>query len=334
MPTLSSNFFDSLRKAYNFDNWFRNKAREGKRAWCAWESKDQIGAICIYAQQDDETITEDGKVLKGAALKLCTFKVAESLRGQKIGELFLKAAFRYATANRLANIFIHGDEDEHHLLFELLEDFGFKRVGSHPGSDGRDAVYVKEHPVEPPAQGSLEPFPYCKSFFPHFRIDAAIAKFIVPIQPDFHKILFPDFNPPSGKQLGLFPDNNTVGNAIKLAYLCHAQTNKIDPGDIVLFYRSSDLKALTTIGIVEKYTALNDPTAIATMVKRRTVYSMKEIERMALKPTRVMLFRLVRHLQTPIYKDWLNTNGILANAPQSIVKINNETFDKFFTHAV
>ena len=33
-------------------------------------------------------------VLDGDALKLCTFKVGEKVRGRKIGELFLKAAFR------------------------------------------------------------------------------------------------------------------------------------------------------------------------------------------------------------------------------------------------
>jgi len=332
-PYLATEFFNSLRQAYEFDKWFRAKAREGKRAWVAWEAPNRIGAICVYAQQSNERIMEDGLILKGAALKLCTFKVAESLRGQKIGELFLKAAFRYATANHLENIFIHGDEDEHHLLFELLEDFGFERVGSHPGSNGRDAVYVKKHPAQTPSLAALQPFDYFKTFFPHFRHDAAISKFIVPIRPAYHEILFPDFELPSGAQLNLFRNPNPAGNAIKLAYLCHAQTKEMKPGDIVLFYRSADLQALTTIGVVENYAGLNDATAIATLVKRRTVYSMKEIEGMAKKLTRVMLFRLVRHIRQPLSKDWLITNGILVDVPQSITKIKNETFDKLLTNA-
>jgi GNAT superfamily N-acetyltransferase len=333
-PNLGSDFFNSLRQAYGFDKWFRDKAREGKaKAWVAWEAPDRIGAICIYAQQTNETITEDGITLKGAALKLCTFKVAEPMRGQKIGELFLKAAFRYATANHLENIFIHGDEDQHHLLFELLEDFGFERVGSHPGSNGRDAVYVKKHPVQPPSPTTLEPFNYFKSFFPHFRHDSTISKFVVPIRPTYHEILFPDFELPSGDQLNLFRNPNSAGNAIKLAYLCHAQTKEMNPGDVVLFYRSGDLKALTTIGVVEHYAGLRDATEIAALVKRRTVYSMKEIEEMARKSTRVMLFRLIRHFSQPLSKDWLITNGILTDVPQSITKIKNETFDKLLANA-
>ena len=333
IPFLASDFFNILRQAYEFDKWFRAKAREGQHAWGAWEAPDRIGALCVYAQQTNEIITEDGFVLAGAALKLCTFKVAESIRGQKIGELFLKAAFRYATANRLENIFIHGDEDQHHLLFELLEDFGFSRAGSHPGSIGRDAVYVKSHPIQPPPSTALEPFEYSKSFFPHFRHDEAISKYIVPIRPAYHEILFPDFELPSGEQLNLFRNSNSAGNAIKLAYLCHAQTKAMKPGDIVLFYRSADLQALTTIGIVENYAGLSDPTAIATLVKRRTVYSMKEIEDMAKKLTRVMLFRLIRHIRQPLSKDWLIRNGILADVPQSITKIRNKNFDRLLANA-
>lgn len=216
-PHLHSNFFDSLRKSYpTFDNWFRNKARENEKAWIAWERPDVIGAICIYTQQIDEIITEKGLTLNGSALKLSTFKVGQSVRGRKIGELFLKAAFRFASANRLENIFIHGDEDQHHFLFEMLEDFGFSRVGSHPGSGGRDAVYLKRHPTSPPT-AIMESFEYLKRFFPHFRHDSTVEKFIIPIRPEYHRILFPDYKP---RQSVLFRSSNTAGNAIKLAYLC------------------------------------------------------------------------------------------------------------------
>lgn len=332
-PLLSSTFFDSLRQAYDFDQWFRAKAREGKKAWVAWEAPDKIGALCVYAQQIDEKITEEGMILSGSALKLCTFKVAESVRGQKIGELFLKAAFRYATANRLENIFIHGDEDQHHLLFELLEEFGFSKVGSHPGSNRRDAVYVKKHPVEAPASTSLTAFEYFKSFFPHFRKDSEIEKFIVPIRPEYHEILFPDCELPYGEQLSLFRNPNTAGNAIKQAYLCRAQTKEIRPGDIVLFYRSEDFQSITTIGVAEKYAELNNAVEIATLVKRRTVYSMKEIEEMAKKKTKVLLFRLVHHFHRPIAKDWLVKNTSISAAPQSITRISNETFEKLLANA-
>jgi hypothetical protein len=164
--------------------------------------------------------------------------------------------------------------------------------------------------------------------------DEAISKFIIPIRPEYHEILFPDYEPPAGEQLNLqFLKQNKAGNAIKLAYLCHAQTKEIKPGDVVLFYRSKDYQMLTSLGIVEKYITLRDATSIASLVKRRTVYSMREIENIAKKPTKVMLFRLVSHFQKPLSKDWLKANDILTDVPQSITKIKNNNFDTILANA-
>ena len=67
----------------------------------------------------------------------------------------------------------------------------------------------------------------------------------------------------------------------------------------MLFYRSTDEKAVTSLGVVEQYETLEDANEIVDRVRRRTVYSMSEIEEIALKPTKVMLFRLVKHFSHP-----------------------------------
>jgi GNAT superfamily N-acetyltransferase len=331
-PRLEEAFFDSLRDSYQgFDVWFRDKAREGRRAWVTRESEGGLGAICIFAHKDPEQITADGRKLRGPSLKLSTFKVGPSVRGRKIGELFLKAAFRYATTHRLQEIFIHGDVDQHHFLFEMLEDFGFSRVGTHPGTDGRDAVYLKEHPIDDP-QALLEPFEYLRRFFPHFRHDEAVTKFIIPIRSEYHRILFPDYIAEEDRQLTLFKSENQAGNAIKLAYLCHAQTKIMTPGDIVLFYRSGDESAITSLGVVESYETLDDSDAIASRVKRRTVYSMEEISKMVEQSTRVMLFRLVKHFRRPLSLEWLKYKRVTKGAPQSIMRIPTAAFERVLSH--
>lgn len=330
-PLLSSQFFDSLRAGYQgFDAWFEEKAQDGRRAWVNWEREGVLGGICIYARQDDETVTE-GIILSGPALKIATFKVGETNRGRKIGELFLKAAFRYATTNRLEHIFIHGDMDLHHFLFEMLEDFGFVHVGFHPGSDGRDAVYLKSHPIAPPPD-ALPPFEYLCRYFPHFRHDEETAKFMIPIKPAYHSILFPDYESAADRQMMLFRSPNTAGNAIKMAYLCHAQTKTIHPGGVVLFYRSGDERAVTSLGVVESYETLSDASEIIARVKRRTVYSMADIDLMAQKPTRVLLFRLVRHLTNPLSQAWLEQEHVLKGPPQSITKIEHDKFEAILAH--
>lgn len=330
-PELPRPFFDSLRASYTgFDNWFRTKAREGRKAWVMRQSEGQLGALCVFAHQHREQITENGRKLRGAGLKLCTFKVDAPVRGRKIGELFLKVAFRHATAHGLEEIFIHGD-DQDHFLFGLLQDFGFSHIGMDPGSGGRDAVYLKEHPINPPA-GLLSPFAYLRQYFPHFRRDEAVKKFIVPIKPDYHDILFPDYPFSKNMQLGLFKSENQAGNAIKLAYLCHAQTNAISPGDVALFYRSGDHSAVTSLGVVESYETSSDESVVARRVKRRTVYSMEEIAAMVKRPTKVMLFRLVRHFQQPMGLTWLKSHRVTKGAPQSIMQISTVAFEKVYAN--
>lgn len=331
---LASNFFDSLRVGYGgFDEWFRKKARDGVNAWIVRDEQEQLGAICIFDIQTDEKVTHEGMSLSGTALKLCTFKVSETMRGRKIGELFLKAAFQFASSNHHENIFIHGDYEKHGFLFDLLEEFGFEKVGTHPGADRRDVVYLKRHPIKIPSQDQLSFFDFSKKFFPHFISHEKVTKYIIPIRPEFHDILFPDFTSPKHKQLLLFKQQNYVGNCIKLAYLCHAQTKQIYPGDIVLFYRSEDDKALTSIGIVESYEELQDSMKIAQRVSRRTVYNIQEISVIAQKPTKVMLFRLITHFKDTIPYSWLIQNSVVKGQIQSIRKIDNSSFMKVIQHA-
>lgn len=322
---LPRTFFDSLRDGYpGFDKWFQGKAQEGRKAWICKAEDGHLRGICIFAIQNNERICTEGTMLQGQALKLCTFKVAEEERGQKIGELLLKAAFRYASENRLESIFITADPQRQQRLIELLIDFGFEVVGH----DRRDEVLVKQHPVTPPPESS-DPVAYTRAFFPHYMDGGDIKKFVVPVLPHFHQILFPDYeradNPPPLFEL---PLANAAGNAIKLAYLSHANTTQVQPGDLVLFYRSNDYKAITSVGVVECFETLSNAEAIIGLVRRRTVYSMTEIQEKAVRPTKVILFRLARHLPRPIPYPRLKREGVLQGPPQSITRIPHEGYLK------
>jgi GNAT superfamily N-acetyltransferase len=204
-PQLSVAFFDSLREGYSgFDDWFRRKARENRMAWVYRDETDVLAAICIYATQSNEVINDSGEHLFGSALKLCTFKVGDGVRGRKIGELFLKAAFRYASENACEHLFIHANAERHDYLIRLLQDFGFGERGSYAG----DLVLVKSHPILSPDASLLPPLEYTRRYFPHFRCDSAVQKFLIPIQPHFHEILFPDYQPIQSR---LFGFSNNVG---------------------------------------------------------------------------------------------------------------------------
>lgn len=327
-PELRTVFFDSLRDGYpaasgrdGFDEWFRRKAREDRHAWVYRDDCGALAAICIYQVQTNEVLNDTGDVLTGPALKLCTFKVGESVRGRKIGELFLKAAFRYATENGCEHIFITARPESQDYLIRVLLDFGFDERGTYHD----DMVLVKSHPLaQPPADG-MEPAAYVRRFFPHYRSDPAVRKFLVPIQPGYHEILFPDYTP---IQPRLFAPTGNVGNAIKLAYLCHAQTNSIQSGDILLFYRTADEMAVTSLGVVEQFEVSSDGAQIASLVSRRTVYSIEEIDELAQRPTKVILFRLVGHFSTVVPYSRLLLDGVVTGPIQSIRKVSDVAFSR------
>lgn len=323
---LNSALFDSLRSNYDtpsrsFNAWFHEKAQTGRKAWIARTDTGEIEAICIYAVQTDEIINNSGDRLDGLSLKLCTFKVGERMRGRKIGELFLKAAFRFATENRCQNIFVHTNPEQIYLL-ELLHEFGFEERGLF----GVDIMLVKAHPSSPP-ESSLPALDYARLYFPHFRRDGSVQKFLIPIKPQYHQILFPDLM----RQAQLFGGDSSAGNAIKQAYLSKAPTNQVKTGDVVIFYRTDDEKAVTSIGVVECYEIHDNAVEIMQLVRRRTVYSQKDIEEMANTATKVMLFRLVGHFQEPIKYTVLKREGIVSGPPQSITKISDDSFYRLLT---
>lgn len=326
-PELNGDFFNSLREDYQpFNDWFKEKAQEGRHAWVCKNDQGGLGAICIYTEQTNEKITDSGDILSGKALKLCTFKVGESVRGRKIGELFLKTAFRYATKNKCQNIFIHGNKEKQYYLASLLEDFGF--TGDAENYEG-DTVWVKKHPMFPPSD-DIDAKEFVRLYYPHYRQDEAVSKYLVPITPDYHDILFPDYFSQRSAQLQLFGSpQQYIGNAIKLAYLCSSQTKSIAPGDILLFYRSRDEKVVTTIGVVENFSVSSDPAEISAQVSRRTVYSFEQIADMTKNEVKIILFRMIKHLQMPISFKELKERGILSGSAQSIVKLDESKYRSF-----
>ena len=320
---LRNAFFDSLRADYRgFDEWFKGASRVGRKAWVHHNEAGLPAAIAIYKEEIAPQITTDGKGIPGKVLKLATFKVGEEIRGRKIGELLLKAAFRYATSNSIEHIYITMRPGEQVYLEGLCLDFGFYLFGQALVDGEIDSVYIKDHPVNPPAS-DLTALEYHKRFYPHIKCGPDQSKFIVPIRPDYHVMLFPDHQ----QQASLFTISS-AGNAIKQAYLSHARVKDISAGDILLFYRSDDLKAITSVGVVESAHQSQDADKILQLVSKRTVYSYDEIKAMSQKQTKVLLFRLAAHCKNDVSYDWLLSEGVVHGYIQTIRKITDESFQK------
>lgn len=119
---IESSFWDSLRESYpGFDSCFHEAARQHRQAWCICNEKDEPLAVCIFKEENKpEVTTEPHQTLYGKVLKLCTFKVAEELRGRKLGERLLYTAFKYASENGYDHAYIQVHAQD--KLIELCSD--------------------------------------------------------------------------------------------------------------------------------------------------------------------------------------------------------------------
>ncbi len=316
--------FQSLIADYpTFRKWFADKSREGRECYVSRRSDGSIGAALIY-KFEDESIPSIPPLSRKKRLKIATLKVTHI--GYKIGELLIKVSIDLALTHDIDEIYLtHFIEPEDHLV-ELIRDFGFYQAGVLPG-ERPEEVFLKHLKPTAPGISSLQPEEISRIYYPSFYDGKSVDKFIVPIQPDFHEKLFTDFRERRQSRLpehlGEFV---TEGNTIKKAYLTQSKIRKLKPGDIVLFYRSRDLHAITSIGVVDQFNPGTSPGEIMRIIGKRSVYSKDDIER-SIKNRSIILFRHHFHLKESISLDILMQVGILKGAPQSIKEIDQAAYE-------
>lgn len=312
-------FFDSLRQAYDgFDDWYTRSAENQRKCWCIEDDKKNVVAICIYKHEKDTALVDNGNVVKGKILKLCTFKVDPSARGKKLGERLLYIAFDYCVNNDIDWVYLHTYGNEQRTLVGLCEEYGFYLLGKYKNDD----VYIKSMKLKQDNLGSLESL---IKYYPFFQDNETVQKFIIPIQPKYHEDLFPDFSSMKGS---LFESDQSLyscqGNTIKKAYLCHSTIKSVKKGDIVLFYRSKDRKSIQCMGIVEESFFSDNIDEVFPIIAKRTVYTYSDLLEILTRKTLIILFRFIA-LDRDISLKMLTSAGIRGNI-QSIRKINNEQY--------
>ena len=326
VPVFSLNldepFFDSLKKDYGekeFVQWWERISQEGRKAW-VYNTEKGLGAILIY-KYENESIPSTPPLPKKERIKICTLKVEHM--GYKIGELLIKLTISYAVKSNVDEIYLTHYVGEKGRLKKLIEEYGFYRVAKK--IDDED-IFIKN--IIPNALCGL-PIEVQKRFYPSFYDGGQVRKFIVPIKPDFHDRLFTDYDKRQPKLYEFAGELIVEGNTIKKAYICHSNTKKIQTGDLLLFYRSIDKHKMTSIGVVEKViNDVMDPDRIEKEVRKRTVYKRKEIEDMAQRPTKIILFYHNFHLPKTIDLETMLREKIIKGYPQSIQEITHDNYLK------
>lgn len=322
---LNDSIFESLKADYpGFDNWWKKKV--WRRELFIFERERKINAILIPKIEQNETIDCTPELKREKILKICTFKVSDDSRGLKLGERLLKMAFDFAIINNVFKVYLTHYKQDSDYLIPLLQNFGFSKYGEN--KDGEE-IYLKK--IIPDVtinlrdkNGAAE---INKTFYPAFYDGSIIKKHIIPIEPKFHERLFPDVNI-GPKQLSLLEPNTTSeGNSIKKAYICNSNSHKLNIGDVVLFYRSQDIKAITTLGTVESiHYDLTDAEQIAKLIAKRTVFSIDEIREKCKSNVTVILFNQNFNLKHNYKYTDLRSKEIVSGYIQGITEISDEKY--------
>jgi len=320
---LNDPIFDKLKKDYPefVEKWFPKISKEGRKCWVHLKGDNKIGALLIF-KIEDEPIEGNPSLPKKKRLKISTFIVTNV--GQKIGELFIKLTIDFCVKNGLSEMYLTHFTEPNDRLVQLISEYGFRMVTvNHRGEE----IYLKKLVLDSTSTAGLQPLQIVNEYYPSFYDGPDVNKYIIPIQPQFHSQLFTDY---TGRQTRLTEHSGEFiveGNTIKKAYLTNSRITTIQPGDIILFYRSKDKSEITSLGVVESiHMRLTDPDEIMKVVGKRTVYSREEIEEITKKPTTVLLFYHICHLPNPVSYQTLKDVGALSGPPQSICGVNENSY--------
>ncbi len=315
---LEDSFFDSLKADYKgFENWYKRKSREGNKAYITRYPNNKIGSfLMLKVENENEDYSKFKEPFKrGIRLKVTTFKVANT--GNKIGENYIKIIVNEALKNKVDEIYVTVFEKQEALI-KLFSEYGFiqKTTQMTEKADGhlkKELVLVKN---------------MHDNTYPNFDWSNRNT-FIVPIQQQYHEILFPKSETSTQLSFGDLQGVNTYSNTIKKAYICKAQTQQIKPGDILLFYASESKRSITTIGIVDNvFSKFTTPEDLYAMAIKRTVYSLEEIKSNFAPNSKLILFKYYRTLKEPISYNSLIENKLIKNVPMSIVKVDTNLSKK------
>lgn len=330
---LNDGIFNTLKEEYpEFPDWWSKKV-SNRDVYAYKDDNETVNAILVPKIEINEPIDCTPTLIRDRILKICLFKVAEHTRGLKLGERLLRMGIDFAIQNDLDEIYLTHFRQENDTLVYLLEEFGFFKFGKN--SRGEE-IYLKRITKEDNIE--IRENSICtlnKKYYPSFYNGDLVKKHFVPIIPEFHKKLFPDYREKNTvQQLALFSildHNNSEGNSIKKAYISNAQTKKISPGDILLFYRSHEGMCITSVGTVEKvFFDQTDPDEIMKLIAKRTVFSLNDIETLCTSPVLVILFNHNFHLINDVSLQKLRDYTIInpRGRIQSINEISHENYLK------
>ena len=316
---LEDPFFDSLKEDYkSFEKWFIKKREEEATAYITKNGKKIGSFLMLKIEDENEDYSRMAKPLEPKKrLKVSTMKVADT--GRKIGETFIKLMVASAIEKKMDEIYITVFKKQQQLI-DMITNYGFKEY-TYQLTEKGDGTFEKEYIYVKNAKPVEEYYPFISLTNKKY--------FLVPIQEEFHNILFQESEKNYQMSFDDIDGLNTASNSIRKAYLCNSHIKKIMPGSVLLFYSSGVKKAVTSIGIVDAvFNKFDNFEDMFKLVRKRTVYDINSLKSNFKKDKLVILFKLYYSLPNYVSFEFLKENKIITGPIQTIAEINLDKFNK------
>lgn len=269
---LNDEFFDSLKAQYTeFADWFRRKASETVYVIDADGGRGIRGFLYIKVETGQITDVVPSLPAK-RRLKVGTLKV--NGRGTKLGERIIKRVFDHAILEGVSEVYVTVF-DTHASLINLFKRYGFEEKGVKTTPNGKELVLLRS--FETVKNDIVKDYPLMQT--------AGKSKWLLAIKPAYHTALLPDSilrteDPNSEEDV---PHTNTIHKV----YIAGLVLTRMKKGDLVAFYRTTDIQGrayyrsvVTSICVVEEtYSRKDFPNAEAfvAFAKDHSVFSEQEL---------------------------------------------------------
>lgn len=240
---LGDPFFDSLKSGYKeFPIWFAKKAKEP-----VYVSRQPDGGLhgFLYLKIEDGAVTDVAPALPAARwLKVGTLKIIA--HGTKLGERFVKKIFDTAISEHADGIYVTVFS-EHAGLIRLFKRYGFDEHATKTTPNGTELVLVRD--LRHLSGIARRDYPFIH--------ESGKRKFLLAIYPEYHTRLLPDsiLNNESSDIVEDLSHTNTIHKV----YICSMNVGGLNPGDILVMYRTTDGRGpayyrsvVTSICVVEE----------------------------------------------------------------------------------
>lgn len=345
----ADSLFDTLREDYDgFDGWFKDCCKQRRKCWVI-EQERQLAGIIIWKHEPLEEADVLRELNPKKIFKICTFKVSPAYRGERFGEQLLKQALWFSYRNNFDLCYLTVFIEKQVFLSRLIDLYGFtsfvKKV------NGEECCIKRFKPLLNESN-RLSPLEFLQNYYPTFRDDAEVSKFVIPIRPMFHEVIFPEIR--TVVQSSFFDDVCSLansgesfvpGNSIRKVYLSRAPCKQINEGDMILFYMSKgdnyvSSQSITTIGVVESVQWVSTIGELIKNTAKRSVYSLEELKnhidhcQKKGKELAVINFFVCGHLPQPVrlaeLKERYIFNGHPPQQPQRMTEAQYEALSSNF----